>query len=665
MFQEEKSHHRFIWLCALLTLGVFGFDLLFPLGVAAPQLYVVILLLCWWMLEVRYVWILALVTTVLTILGFFLSPHSDVVWTAALNRLLAGALIWLAAALLFQYKQAEEQADEMEGKFRALFESAPVAVVIAGMDGRIRRANRQTETTFGYHRDELAGQSIEFLLPARYQNAHAVQRSNFLAQTEEPFQIASFEIVGQHKDKSEIPIEISLSQILIDSSRLLILFITDITYRKKSEEQLQRLSNAIERSAGAVTAPTPQMPAHSETQPHAQQLILLNLASQQIGLPLELQEALVIIVEETQHLLAAAACSLWLIDRQSGELVCWEATGSHSEVVRGWRLAPEQGLVGWVAAHNESRFTVDCDQDEQYFKGVDETTGLTLRSALAVPLRAASEVLGVIEVVDTRPNRFGLTDLILVESIAATAANTIEKALIFSELKNAQEQLIKRERLAALGHMAATVAHEIRNPLMIVQMGVSRLLRKVDDANQWQREKELIEASVARIDQIVEDILFTARAPEPNLGPASLQLIVENELEQWIPVFKEQKTRLFCDLAANLPPVCVDPDQIAHALAIILRTCLQTRTASHELHINLVARENEQLLTIWDNGPAISREHLSRVFEPFFSIESRYTGLGLSIVKQIIDYHHGHIEITSEDDSGACFILTLPHSPGD
>ncbi|MCB9104904.1 MAG: GAF domain-containing protein [Anaerolineales bacterium] len=112
-----------------------------------------------------------------------------------------------------------------------------------------------------------------------------------------------------------------------------------------------------------------------------------------------------------------------------GELVCRQAIGPHRETVQGWRLAPGEGIAGWVAQTGESLIVPDLAADQRHFKGVDQRIGLDLRSLISVPLKRVSYgVIGVLHVLDEQVNRFNITDLVLVESLAVTATVAIENA---------------------------------------------------------------------------------------------------------------------------------------------------------------------------------------------------------------------------------------------
>jgi PAS domain S-box-containing protein len=163
------------------------------------------------------------------------------------------------------------------------------------------------------------------------------------------------------------------------------------------------------------------------------ELGLLNRAIQAFSSTLDLDQVLVTVLEETRHLLGVVACSVWLIEPETGDLVCRQATGQKGDVVHGWRLSPGEGIAGLVAIEGQSLIVPDTAVDERHFVGVDQMTGLELRSILTVPLLAKSKVVGVLQVLDTKPDRFSTADLTLLEPLAAAAAAALENARLYEE----------------------------------------------------------------------------------------------------------------------------------------------------------------------------------------------------------------------------------------
>jgi sigma-B regulation protein RsbU (phosphoserine phosphatase) len=176
------------------------------------------------------------------------------------------------------------------------------------------------------------------------------------------------------------------------------------------------------------------------------ELGLLYRLAQTFSSSLDLDRVLTTVLEEVRCLLQVIAASVWLVDLETGDLVCREAVGPKSEVVRGWRLAPGKGIASLAVLSGESMIVPDTREDERYFKGVDERTGIELRSIISVPLRIGQSTIGVLQVVGTEADLFYTADLELVESVAAIAAVAIENAELYSQLRDRVNQLEKAKR---------------------------------------------------------------------------------------------------------------------------------------------------------------------------------------------------------------------------
>jgi PAS domain S-box-containing protein len=186
---------------------------------------------------------------------------------------------------------------------------------------------------------------------------------------------------------------------------------------------------AIERARTEVV----RTQAEETLRRRTRELELLNRAGQALSSTLDLDQVLVTVLDEMRNLLGVVATSVWLIDPETNELICRQATGPQNEIVRGWRLAPGEGLAGWVAHSGESLIVPDITADERHYKRVDRETGLTLRSVLSVPLKVKAGVIGVLQVVDAEIDRFDAADLELLEPLAAAAAIAIENAQLYAE----------------------------------------------------------------------------------------------------------------------------------------------------------------------------------------------------------------------------------------
>ena len=376
--------------------------------------------------------------------------------------------------------------------------TAGALVVVLDREGRIVRFNRACEQTTGYSSKEVKERLVWDLF--------------LTSQEVEPFKIVFAELLaGQSpneyenhwvtKDGSHRLIAWSNTVLLSDSGSVEYVISTgiDVTERKRAELALRH--NLEER---LVTEETLRQ--------RNRELALLHRAGQTLSSTLELDKVLVIVLEEVRRLLNVVACSVWLIDPQTSELVCRQVTDPRSDVVRGWRLAPGQGFAGWVARHGESLIVSDTQADERHFKDVDQQTGLKLRSILSVPLRVRQDVIGVLQVVDERVNRFNTTDLTLLEPLAASAASAIENARLYTvvqqELTERKRAEAERKRLLEAEREQRLLAETLAEVTLALasQIGHEAVLDEV-----LRQAQRIIPYSTAHIMLLKDDVLRIAR----------------------------------------------------------------------------------------------------------------------------------------------------------
>ncbi|OQW90666.1 MAG: hypothetical protein BWK79_19175, partial [Beggiatoa sp. IS2] len=194
---------------------------------------------------------------------------------------------------------------------------------------------------------------------------------------------------------------------------------------------------------GSLLDITSRKRAEVALQQRNQELLLLNRVSQMLSVSLELDKVLSMVLDEMKQLLNVVATSFWLYIPQIGELVCQQANGPACEQVRGWRLKPGQGIAGWVFLNQQSLIVPDAWQDARHYREVAEKTKLAVRSILSIPLWVKGKVIGALNLVDTAINRFSTEDLILLEPMAAAAANAIDNASLYTAM---QQELVERQR---------------------------------------------------------------------------------------------------------------------------------------------------------------------------------------------------------------------------
>ena len=238
----------------------------------------------------------------------------------------------------------------------------------------------------------------------------------------------------------------------------------------------------------------------------------------------------------------------------------------------------------------------------------------------------------------------------------------LEQAL--SELQESQEALIRSERLATIGQMAAQIAHEVRNPLNALGLNAELLADEVEDRHGSVAGSLLsgIRDEVQRLTRITEDYLSLGRLPPLSLEQHSLAALVEELMRFQGAEMAETGVQVSCDVPADLPLVQVDAGQLRQALLNIVRNAAEALSLGSGGRLELGARceDGGVVLLIKDDGPGMDAELVSRVFDPFFSTKQTGSGLGLPLTQQVIEEHGGRIRCTSKVGEGTTFSIWLP-----
>ena len=237
-------------------------------------------------------------------------------------------------------------------------------------------------------------------------------------------------------------------------------------------------------------------------------------------------------------------------------------------------------------------------------------------------------------------------------------------------LARAQERLVRRERLAALGELAATVAHEVRNPLGAISNAMAALRRMGHDRGEGPTGTlfGIVDEEVERLAGLVSGLLDFTRPMEPRRVHQPLAAVVEGALVAALRAAGPSTgVTVVKELGAELGPIPVDGQLLHVALSNLLTNALQSMPGGGGLTVRLErelrAGAASARLTIQDTGRGIPPELLARIFEPFFTTRSTGTGLGLAIVRRIVEAHRGEVEVHSTVGQGTTFVVHLPCSP--
>ena len=229
------------------------------------------------------------------------------------------------------------------------------------------------------------------------------------------------------------------------------------------------------------------------------------------------------------------------------------------------------------------------------------------------------------------------------------------------ELEEAQEQLVRREKLAVLGQLAGGVGHELRNPLGSIKNAVYflNMVLEVDDP-EVQEALQILKREVARSEATIESLLEFARPKPPVSRPVDVnELILAALNRDPLP----QNVTVETLLADSLPMIDGDPDQVAMVFGNLILNSIQAMEDGGLLTVKSDAPDDSWItISFTDTGVGVSQEDMKNIFEPLFTTKAKGIGLGLALSRSIAESHGGTIEVQSELGEGSIFTIRLPIS---
>ena len=396
------------------------------------------------------------------------------------------------------------------------------------------------------------------------------------------------------------------------------------------------------------------------------------------------------VAEITSELLAryfAYELAAVFIADDKGDLTIGGFGGTSQSVVkramRSFEYPLEGGITGHVFKTGESVVVNDVLQDTRY----RSIKGWQAGSEMCVVIREGIKILGIIDVESSSRNAFTHNDFMALESLAGILASVITSAdqyqrlqVMIMQLRNtqvelrtrmeaqrsAENRLIQAAKLAAVGEMAAGIAHELNNPLTSVTGFAELALDEIPVDTEMHKDIEIVLREALRARSVVRRLLDFARQSESVRARASLNEIVEDVTALSKHLLQSSGVKLNLDLEVNLPWVLVDANQMKQVLLNLVHNALQAMPGGGEMKIltETVSRNNRDwvVVTVLDSGVGISTKDQARIFEPFYTTKGNQggTGLGLSVTYGIVTDHGGQIDVESQPGKGSKFTVWLP-----
>jgi signal transduction histidine kinase len=391
---------------------------------------------------------------------------------------------------------------------------------------------------------------------------------------------------------------------------------------------------------------------------------------------LDIDEILRLVLEGVTRNIGFDRARLYLVNEKRNVLECKMAVGVDEEGFRGitLHLHPADSVVARSVVEKKPFVIPDASKDPILKEK------FSLHSLVVIPILAKEKALGAIAADYVEPGKNITADVLeSVITFAQQAGLAIHHAFMYQELRTfsgqmeekiqettaalrkIEAQLILSEKLAALGQLAAGIAHEIRNPLTSINILIHSLRESLSSKNSHREDLKVIEEEIDRINKIVDQFLRFARPSPPLLEKAEVPSIFEETLQLLRPQVEKQRISVQKNFR-SLPPITIDKEQMKQVALNLLLNAIQAMPEGGRLKLSgKIPTGNQWIqLSIQDSGIGIPLEDMDKLFDPFFSTREGGIGLGLSIAHRIIDQHHGKIEVESTPNKGTLFTIWLP-----
>jgi signal transduction histidine kinase len=435
---------------------------------------------------------------------------------------------------------------------------------------------------------------------------------------------------------------------------------------KADEEQLLRIV------ANQVAIAVENARLYEQTKQRLGETETLLTVSQAVSSTLDLTETMRRVAREAARAFGADMVGAYLADAQHTALQPIAGYHVPKEMLEEFRQFPiplkGHPFIEHAWSRRQPLFSSDAEADAR----IDRQTFRRFphRSVLFVPMVVHEEPIGGIFLLWWKQkHEFSSEELRLVEGIGRQAALAIENARLYegvkqqmAELKRTQAQLIQSAKLAAIGELAANVAHEINNPLTSVLGFASYLAEQVRSGQPMREELDLIIEEATRARDIVRDLLNFSRQRDFEPEVTNINTVVEQTVSMVRRQGSLENITVSEAYAEALPLVEVDVSRMKQVFLNIINNAVYAMKEGGTLAIRTSVADGTVLVEFTDSGIGIALDHLDRIFDPFFTTKPAVsgTGLGLSVSLGIVQSHGGTIEVQSQPGAGAVFTIKLP-----
>ena len=542
------------------------------------------------------------------------------------------------ARLVRRLREREAEADRDRAFRQMLLDTMGDGLLVYDTSGQVHFANQRLAQITGYEREALKGLQLEELFPP----AERERLRDVLARARHLSTI-SFEANLLRADGTTLPVLAVQRHNPLPAEghrREMVMVITDLSRQKEREEMLARQRD---------------------------RLAALNRATQAIGSTLSLDRVMNLILHEARHALDADHAFILLLAPDRDELIFQAVIGPPVGQVQSRRL-PLSG---------EQLPLTDPAADPDFHRKVEALIGVRTHSALSAPLMVQGEKIGALTVLDRREGTFDRDDADILAVLARSAAIALKNAHLYSllakratQMEQAYNRLQEAERVRE--EVIQNVSHEFRTPLALIVGYINLLLEgELGSLNEEQeRALQMISHRSWQLTNLVESLL-TARhlsTGQLELAPTSLAELAMMSVETMREIARRRGIEIVTRFDGGLPEIIADRGLLLEVFDNLLGNAIKFSPNGGTITLTIRELETAVQVSIVDQGIGIPPEEQEKIWDRFYQVDGTTTrqyggmGLGLSIVKRIIEKHGGRVWVESEPGRGSTFSFILPRN---
>ncbi len=539
-------------------------------------------------------------------------------------------------------RKAELDAEESALRLQAFLENSNDAILITNPAGDITFVNAQATRWFGYGKSELIHQSVEVLIPDRFIEHHRKALSDYL-KNPRPMKVGQKNrMLIKRKDRSEFPVEISLSPVRSNGKQFVTAIIRDVTERKKYEDQQNFLNHISQELSESID--------YAKTLKRAVDCAVPNLGDwcaifllDRTGCPQMLM---------TKHVNPdLQQLSDFMVERHA-----FKESGTN-----GIMEAIKTGKTVYVPTFTEQIKTelftpIEQQEIENKFK---------IHSYFVVPLKAGGKVIGVLTIAVGVSGRVFLSeDRGLIEDLAQRIAYALENSRLYSEALSAVQS---REDVLSI------VSHDLKNPLQAIQLSTQYIKRRLSNTPEnapLLKMVQTIKGSADNMNALIHNILdigkIEAGTFNVDLHQTKFSEVLKTLQDVMVPLSREKHLELYFHPEDFNHTVYCDPFRLSQVFSNLLGNAIKFTPPGGKIDVSMEVINHKVQVCIADNGPGMTLEFQRNLFNRHWQAKETSTkgsGLGLYITKGIVEAHGGEIWVESEPGKGSRFYFTIPEAP--